>query len=108
MNFIGAFMNLSFVHVSLVIATTLALPLPVWPAECAAPPVLTAEHAACLGRQFIERGPPPPWELKYEAWDAGSHWVVYYGPNQHGVRGGGGELSIGMKSGKVRFIRGSR
>jgi hypothetical protein len=107
-DFTSAFMNLRFVHVSLVIATTLASPLPVWAAECAAPPVLTAEQAACLGRQFIERSPPPPWELKYEVRDAGSRWVVYYGPSQRGVRGGGGELSVNKKSGVVIFVQGSR
>lgn len=107
-DFTSAFMNLRFVHVSLLIATTLALPLPMRAAECAAPPVLTAEHAACLGRQFIERGPPPPWELEYQARDTGSRWVVYYGSSQRGVRGGGGELRVQKKSGVVSFVRGFR
>lgn len=101
-------MKLCFARVSLVMATTLALPFPVWASECAAPPVLKAEHAACLGRQFMERGPPPPWELKYEALDAGASWVVYYAAKQRGMRGGGGELSVHKKSGAVTFVRGFR
>ena len=77
--------------------------------ECAAPPVVNANHAVCLARQFAERPTPPPWELEFQVKERGSHWFVYYGPKLgSGVRGGGGDLKIDKKSGQVTFIRGHR
>ena len=76
--------------------------------DCGTLPVVTATQAICLAEQsgYAERNPRI--ELQWEASDAKSHWLVLYRPKSFEVRGGGGDLKVDKKSGKVTFLKGYR
>jgi hypothetical protein len=74
---------------------------------CGSAPVVKADHAICLARQFTNRD-KAPWELEFHAKEAKSHWTVSYKPINHQVRGGAGDLKVDKKSGQVTFIKGYR
>src|SRR5689334_2076967 len=76
--------------------------------ECAPPPVISSEHAICVGRQYFERKAPSLGKFRCEAKEHGKVWAVRCTPESSTVRGGGGELEVDSVSAKVKLVLGYR
>jgi hypothetical protein len=84
------------------------LPLASIAQESAPPPVVTPEHAICVGRQYFERRAPSLGKFSCEAKEHGKLWTVRCTTESSTVRGGGGELEVDSVSGKVKLVLGYR
>lgn len=79
--------------------------------RCGDPPVTNAEQAVCFARSYLEGTPEgADWKrLKAEAFEHDeSVWVVEFIDERPGVLGGGGQVTVDVKSGKVTGLRRTR
>jgi hypothetical protein len=90
-----------------VMTATALLPSASIAQECAPPPVVTSEHAICIGRRYFAKAPSPG-KLGCEAKEHDKLWLVRCMPESSNVRGGGGELEVDRTSGKVKLVLGYR
>lgn len=72
--------------------------------ECAPPPVISASQAECLARSYVEDRGAPTSNLQFHAVEGKKYWNISYTPASSEVLGGGGDLRVAKRSGKVTVM----